>query len=158
MIEIIVGAIGFRLRGSAIFEQWTGRGATTARIVCWAIPMGLMSLFTLPWEYAIAAGVAFWLGCLPGWYGVLDLGRDEGNKLKEFILMSGRGILWTLPAALVFAFISPLNAVALLIAGALCPVAYEIGWHIPSKVENMRSGPEIGEILFGALVGAALAF
>jgi hypothetical protein len=152
MIEMIVGAIGFRLRGSALFEQWTGRGATTARIVCWAVPMGALSLLTLPWELALLAGAGFWLGAIPGWYGSLGL-----TGKKDYAIMAVRGVCWTLPAAMAFVNDAPLNAVALLIAGALCPVAYHLGGLIPSKIENLRQGPEVGEVLFGALIGLAIA-
>ena len=61
LLGALVGAVGFRLKGSAIFEQITGRGATTARIVCWAIPMGILSLYHVPWQYAFLVGLGFFL-------------------------------------------------------------------------------------------------
>lgn len=158
LVGALVGAIGFRLRGSALFEEWTGRGATTARIVCWAIPMGLISLMAVPWYAAPLVGLALYLGCLPGWYGALDLGHNDGHKVRDYIVMFLRGLAWTVLAALVYAWAGNVpGAYGLILAGALCPLAYTIGWAIPSTVPNLSRGPELGEVIFGAMIGAAVA-
>lgn len=157
LIGALIGAVGFRLRGSALFEQWTGRGATTARIVCWAIPMSIVSLFAVPWYAAPLVGIAFFLGAIPGWYGCLDLGRDDGKVLRDYAVMLARGIVWTLPAALVYAWAGATPGMyAVALAGALCPLAYTIGWAIPSTKPNLSQGPELGEVVFGAMIGAAV--
>lgn len=150
----LIGAIGFRLRGSALFEQWTGRGATTARIVCWAIPMALLADVPLEWLPLLA--LAFFLGAIPGWYGSLDLGRDDGQVLKDWAIMTVRGVVWTAPPAAVMTFIDVPISFELLFVGLLCPVAYTIGWNTPSNINHIRQGPELGEVIFGAFIGASL--
>ncbi len=152
MVGALLGGFGFWLRGSAHFEEWTGRGATTARIVCWAAPLGIFSwaLGVPPLESA-AIGVAAWLGCLAPWWGSLDMGRQEGTWLHDFVMHTLRGALWVLPIwlAVMVAFGSwwPLLVVA-----PLCGVVYELGYRLwPAR------GTEIGEAVFGALIGLALA-
>lgn len=156
----LVLAAGFRLRGAAAFMRWTGRGATTARIFAWALPVGLCAwALGAWWPYAIALGVASWVGCLAPWYGSLDLGRHEGTWLRDFAMHSFRGVLWTLPMAAVlfaaqFTVWPEVGAGGwwwLLIAGALCGLLYEAGYRV-----NEARGTEIGEVLFGAAIGVAL--
>ncbi len=156
LLGAVIGAIGFRLRGDAIFQKITGRGATTARIVCWAIPMGLLSLSTVPWWASVWVTVGFFLGAVLGWYGSLDLGRREGDPVKDRLIMASRGLVWTLPAALVVWQFDIGNAIALLIVGLACPLFYELGYRTPSKIPYLRQGPEVGEVLFGAAIGLAL--
>lgn len=156
LLGALIGALGFRLRGSALFEQWTGRGATTARIVCWAIPIAILSLVNVPILYAPLIGLAIFLGAIPGWYGSLDLGRDDGHATKDYVIMTVRGLAWTAPAAYVMSMFSIESAVALVIAGLMCPLAYTAGWYIPSRVNHARQGPEVGELIFGSLVGMAV--
>jgi cell division protein FtsW (lipid II flippase) len=156
LLGIIVGAIGFRLRGDAIFHEITGRGAITARIVCWAVPMGLLSLSTVPWWASVWVTVGFFLGAALGWYGSLDLGRNEGDPVKDRIIMTARGLVWTLPAALVVWQFDIGNAIALMIIGLACPLFYELGYRTPSRIPYLRQGPEVGEVLFGAAIGLAL--
>ena len=156
LLGAIVGAIGFRLRGSSWFEEVTGRGATTARIVCWAIPMGALSLTNVPWQYSFLVGLGFFLGAIAGWWGCLDLGRNEGSAARDYIVMFFRGILWTLPPTIVVYPFDATAGAAMLIAGALCPVAYTIGWLVPSKIPNLRQGPELGEFIFGGMIGACV--
>lgn len=48
LLGALVGAAGFWLRGAAVFALWTGRGATTARIVAWAIPLALLCWVVTP--------------------------------------------------------------------------------------------------------------
>lgn len=160
MIEVLlgalIGAVGFRLRGSALFEEITGRGITTARIVCWAIPMGLLSLLHVPWQAAILTGLGFYLGSIFAWWGCLDLGRDDGRVVRDYIVMFLRGLVWTIPPALVVYQFDPTVGIILGLSGGLCPLAYTIGWNTPSKAPNLTQGTAIGEFIFGGIVGAAL--
>jgi hypothetical protein len=70
--------------------------------------------------------------------------------------MASRGLVWTLPAALVVWQFDIGNAIALLIVGLACPLFYELGYRTPSKIPYLRQGPEVGEVLFGAAIGLAL--
>lgn len=157
MIEALVVAMlaaGFRIRGWAGFERLTGRGTTTARIVAWAIPCAIAWLLLggAPVE-ALAIAAAAWIGCLPGWWGSLDLGRQEGTWLRDFALHSARGALWTMPMAVVVWWIGA-EWWWLLIAGAACGLIYEAGYWIAARTR--WSGTEWGEAMFGAMIGAAL--
>lgn len=156
MLGLLVGAIGFRLRGDAIFHEVTGRGATTARLVCWAIPMGLLALTVVPWWASVLVALGFFLGAMPGWYGSLDLGRNEGKVNRDRLVMAARGLAWTILPALVIWQFDIGNAIALLIAGFACPLLYELGYRTPSKIPYLRQGPEVGEALFGAAIGLAV--
>lgn len=150
-VTIPLLAFGFWLRGSALFERLTGRGATTARLVCWALPCGLAwwALGGNP-LYAAGAAVAAWLGTLLGWWGSLDLGRNEGTWLEDFLLHTARGVLWTAPMAAV-ALVQHEAWWWMLGVGALCGLLYELGYQL-----NEARGTEIGEFLFGAVIGAAM--
>ncbi len=150
---IALGAAGFWLRGAAVFQRFTGRGATTARLFAWALPMGAASALVTDWYNAAAVAVALYLGTLAGWWRSLDLGRHEGEWLRDFVLHSARGLLWTLPAALVCAAasLSLTAAVPLIAAGLACGLIYELGWRVyPPRAT------EIGETAFGAAIGGAL--
>lgn len=158
VVIILALAVGFRLRGWEGFERITGRGATTARIVCWAIPVGLASLaLGMSWLAALAMGIAAWVGCLPGWWGSLDMGRHEGGFWRDFALHSLRGVLWTAPMAAVLWWFGGAWW-SLVVAGAACGLIYEAGYRIAAIARGrMGGGTEIGEALFGAAIGAALA-
>lgn len=153
MIEaavILLLAAGFRLRGDAAFHRWTGRGATTARLVAWALPVGLSGFaLGLGW-WSLVLGVAAWAGSLLGWWGSLDLGRQFGGFWRDFALHSARGVMWTAPMAAVL-FVAGGAWWWLLAAGALCGALYEAGYRAwPAR------GTEVGEGLFGGAIGAAL--
>jgi len=150
LLGTIVGALGFRMRGSAVFGELTGRGIGTARLVCWALPMALLSLFVIEWYWALLFCAAMYVGSLPGWYGAFCM-----IDARDWLVMLARGIGWTLLGAIVF-FIAGAPAWPLLFAGMLCPVAYAIGWAIPSRVPWLLRGTEIGEFLFGAFIGTAI--
>ena len=59
-----------------------------------------------------------------------------------------------IPLAIVFGHYS--LAAALLIAGALKGPAYVLAKFSPLTITQFRPGPEMGECLFGALLGLAL--
>jgi len=101
----IIGGAGFWLRGAAVFQRITGRGATTARVVAWAAPLALLCWVATPlaWWWCVAIGAALWLGCLPGWWGSIDLGRNGGAGPRDFALHTLRGVVWVVPVAAVLA-------------------------------------------------------
>lgn len=206
LLGAILGGIGFRLRGWSGFEEAVGRGGTTARIACWAVPMG--GLAWIAGHAPLASGLialGLFLGCLPPWWRSITLGRSaaDGGALGQYARHAGRGLLWTLPAAVLLA----VNAIALpailgvsgwpalfhsdasivlavdsigwpsfqslggwpalfgsggpiLLAGGLaCVPAYEIGWRVRPMGNLFRPGAtEVGEVLFGAAMGVAVAW
>lgn len=151
IFRVLVLAIGFRIRGDAKFMVWTGRGATTARIVAWATPIGLTAwhLYGGLWYVGLFMGVAAWLGAIAPWWDSIDMGRMEGRWIKDFALQTVRGVIWTAPMAAV-ALLSAGSPWPLLIAGALCGVVYEIGWRFKARQT------EIAEAIFGGVVGVGL--
>jgi hypothetical protein len=144
-LAAIIGGAAFWLRGSALFEQWTGRGATSARFT-WGAVLALVAVCGgLWWPLAPAVVLAAWLGCIPGWWGSLKL---EG--VQQYAMHALRGFVWVLPLAILFEVAGAHGAVVLL-SGAACVPAYWLGWRLlPSRAT------EIGEALFGAAVAAAV--
>jgi len=152
LLGALLGGVGFRLRGSAWVSLVTGRGATTARILCWAMPLAALAwVCGLVWWGAVLLALGLWAGCLAPWWDSLDLGRVDGALARDLAMHAARGVLWAAPAAL-----------ALLIAGAglwwiplaaslACTPAYALGWAVvPARAT------EVGEVLFGAALGAAV--
>lgn len=146
ILGAIVGGAAFWLRGSAVFAEWTGRGATTARLM-WGAALALVAVLGgLWWLLAPAVVVAAWLGAIPGWWDSLRLADARQYALHFF-----RGLLWVFPLAALFEVAGGSGALVLL-SGLACVPAYWIGWRVmPSRAT------EIGEILFGAAIGAAVA-
>lgn len=175
-IALLIGASGFRLRGDAAFQRWTGSGATTARLVCWALPMGgLAWVAGHPLVTAVLIGLGLFLGCLPPWWRSLTLGRNpaDGGKLGQYLRHAGRGLLWTVPAAVLLALdygagawflgvsiphaIMSSGAHVLLLGGLACVPAYELGWRVRPYGNLLRPGAtEVGESIFGAALAAAV--
>ena len=158
ILGAILGAGGFWLRGAAVFARVTGRGATTARIVAWAAPLALLAWLATPlqWWWCVALGVALWVGCLPGWWESIDLGRNDGGWARDAALHTARGVLWGAPAAAVLALAGGAWWWPVL-AGLACVPAYEAGWRLRPVGDARRpAATEIGELLFGAALGAAV--
>jgi len=153
---VVIGGFGFWLRGSALFYNLTGRGATTARLVAWAMPLALLSLFVVSPLYALSIGVALFLGSILPWWKSLSLGRNsiDGTWAESALRHTGRGVLWTLPLSVVVFFaVGGYSFLLPLLTGALVVVPYEIGW----RIQNEKLNPtEIGEIGFGAMIGLSL--
>lgn len=171
-----VGGAMFRIRGSAAFERWVGRGATTARIMAWALPMAMVTLGGIGhgWDFPIMA-FAYWLGAIAPWFQSLSLGRVPEEKMqvlpsflarrwpslaaflvedswrRDAVMHAIRGMIWVLPPTIALVYTGGCWW-AMLLAGLVCLPAYEIGWRV-----SPRRGTEIGEVLFGAVVGAAAA-
>lgn len=163
ILGAVVGGLGFRVRGG-LWGEKIGWGATTARIVAWSVPMTILTFFALSinpvWQvsyYFIPVFVvAWWLGTILGWWKSIDMGRNEGEWLQDFILQTARGIFWVLPVtALLFVLHGfTLSLLILLLGGLSCGVCYEAGWRLANKNSAM-GGSEYGEIIFGAAVGIA---
>lgn len=162
----VLGGTIFRLRGWRGFEEAVGRGATTARLV-WGVIMGLFAWAawaTPPVAAALALGL--FLGAMEGWKRSLSLGRYEADRPAFGAVMrhAARGIVFPMFAAdlMLIAgwwFGQNVDRQALLIAasGLVCVPAYEIGWRLrPMGDERWPGATEIGEILFGASMGASI--
>lgn len=155
--------LGFRIRGglwNTKIEQYIHWGATTARLVAWATPTAILGTlwYGLAWYWLAALLIAAWIGCLPGWYGSIDMGRNEGTWLRDFVVITIRGAFWTLPISAVYAAAGlTVPAVGLLLVGAAMGIWYELGWRTPSSVPGFNQGTELGELYFGLMFGLVLS-
>lgn len=149
------GGTGFRARGAAWFLALTGRGATTARMLAWALPMMLQVAWEtslgLHWAAYPLVFVAAWAGCVLGWWGSLDMGRRDGSWLIDCLLHTLRGSLFTLPVGIVL--LNPWVAAS----GLLCGLVYELGYQASERLKLPVGGSEIGEAAFGVIVFLAVS-
>lgn len=158
-VVALSGAFLFRVRGG-LGGKRLGLDATEARLI-FACLFGLMGA-GLGWGRGHEAGLlllpsAWFLSSLPGWFDALGMGRDGTSWGVDVAALLLRGLMWVfLPAALLGA--CGLSPWPLLLAGALCPLAYEMGWRLPLKLPGLLRGPEVGEAIFGALLGIAMAW
>lgn len=171
ILGIIAGGILFRIRGGAFGDEirkyiYKGYGATTSRLVVWSLPMTLLLFLSQPshawWIYPLFF-LSIYLGTIIGWWRSIDMGRVEGKWFQDFVFQTIRGVLWTLPAAAVVFYVGSISTmIALLVAGLLCGVLYELGWRVrlPRSIAeskfDLRTGPELGELFFGAAIGLAI--
>lgn len=176
VVTVLSLGLAFRLRGG-LFGKEIGWGSTTARLVAWSLPVTLFVAYWYPpilftafinyisfdYLYIPLVFIGAYLGSVLGWWGTIDMGRIEGEWIKEFTLHSARGILWTAGVAGVFTLYGLfIPAIALLISGISCGIIYEIGWRTPTFFKptpegGFNTGSEIGEFLFGAVIGLAIA-
>jgi len=184
MIEILfivastlICGFGFWLRGSYKFEQAIGRGLTTAKLLTWSLPTGIITaagllLFTsisLPMIglYSVATGAAYFAGASLGWWRSLSLGHTRNSKDKPmwaaYLRHFARGLLWPVAAAVVLYF-AGVSWIFVALSGLFCVPAYHLGWMISPEewdetdnlVPKNPNATEIGEIGFGAAMGLGL--
>lgn len=148
----LAGALLFRVRGG-----WLALPSTTLGRCAWSIPMaGLATLASGDWWLLGLAPLLF-IGCVLPWWGTIDLARMEGRYWRDVAVMTARGLLWVAPALPLLAWRDGWSSVALALAGLACAGLYELGWRTPSSVPGFARGAELGEVYFGAAIGAGLA-
>lgn len=147
----LLGALLFRIRGG-----WLSLPSTTLGRLAWSCGMALGVAGATLDAWALALAPALFVGCVLPWWGSLDLGRNEGEAWRDALVMTARGVLWVLPAAGLVAWWRGWPAVGLVVAGLACAPAYALAWRIPSNAPGFARGPELGEVIFGAAIGAAL--
>ncbi len=144
---VVVLAAMFRLRGSSTWAEWTGRGATSARLA-WATLSALAAWSVAPqqeWTLPAALAVALWLGCIPAWWG--SLGVRTG---REVAVHSLRGLVWTGPAALVVILHGGVGWPLLLVGLLAGPV------YLACRLARPTYAVQGAEWLWGGLIAAAL--
>lgn len=155
----IVGAALFRLRGSSIVAKWFHvQNATTIGRLIWSVGIAAASAGAV-WHWWPVLTVPLWFaGCVVGWpTGTESLTPPPGqSRIVFYGLITGRGLLWTVPAGAVWFALGFGPWVAL--AGLACLPALLLGAVIPSRVPGLAQGHELGEFIFGGIIGAALAF
>lgn len=146
------GAILFRVRGGL----WD-LGSTTLGRAIWAVGMTALAVAaSFDWWLLLLAPALF-VGCVLPWWGSIDMARNEGAWLVDAVLQTARGVLWVLPAGAVLWWAAGwLPAALAVLPGLICAACYEAGWRIPSRTRGFARGAELGEVLFGAAIGAGL--
>jgi len=169
IITAILCAISYRISGglgNELVRKTLGKSVgweMPNNIIClqWGICVSL--LFPITWAtplIALIVGATRKIGYLKqvaGYFGFpsgFDLTRKENCTWQNLSLLSVRGALIILPAALCFYQLYPVLWHGVL-AGALMPAWYLIGTFIPEK-KGVISHSQIGEILIGASIGAVL--
>lgn len=161
-----MGALFMWLRGSSSFRAATGRGIGTARIV-WGLSMAVVAWSTwAPAGIAGLVGLGFYVGAMDGWHRSLSLGRYEDDRPAFGAVMrhAARGLVFPFfGAALVvvggrlLGQDVGLHPVFMALSGLACVPAYEIGWRwCPRGSERWPGATVVGEILFGAVMGASV--
>lgn len=155
-----VGAALFRLRGSSSWQEWTGRGLTSIRLL-WAGYLALAAYALddgtdADWMHGalvVALVLALWLGSIFGWWRSLDMGSHEGTAARDVVMHSLRGLVWTGPAALLVWLAGLAAPWPLILAGALCGPIY---W--TARKLSASYAVQGGEWGFGFAVASALLF
>lgn len=153
----MIEAVAFALIGAVLNRHrggWLPTGHTEVARADYAIGFALLAMLAA-WDWRLAAlAPIMWLGSLAGnaaWFHV--------TSILDVIKGSGSGVLNVIGACAVIAiFAHWWLAAPLLVAGMCKGPLYWLSWRIPSKVPALATGPEIGEALFGAALGAAIAF
>jgi len=153
LIFLALGAVTFRLRGSQTFQAWTGRGATTARLM-WAtgVSFAAVPLAGIPLIVAPQLALALYVGALAPWWGSLDMGRQHGSLWGDIGRHTLRGFIWTGPAALVLPVSSAGDGTWLLLAGGACGLIYALCWQLSDRYPT-----ESAECIFGAAIAGGIA-
>lgn len=154
---LLLGALCFRVRGSAIWDLYTRTGTTGGRLQ-YAVLMGLAAvLLTRDW-HLICLPLGLFLGCVPAWFadGMVPLSP------RRFVANAARGVLWLLPAAGILWWHGYPGWVDLTVAGAASAPLYWLAWRLPCPLVLHRGhvvigpGTELGEALYGAWIGLCL--
>lgn len=154
---LLLGALCFRIRGSALWDLYTRTGTTGGRMQ-YAILMAIACmLLQRDWLLALMVPALF-LGCVPPWFadGMVPL------TVRRFAANAARGVLWLLPAAGLLWWLDYPGWVDIAVAGAASAPLYWFAWHLPCPLVLHRGhvvigpGTELGEALYGAWIGLCL--
>lgn len=148
---IVACAIAYRLRGS---ELLSSIGTAGGRLVWAAVAAICLSVVLGNW-WALASLPLWYGGTLLGRGRAIDLGRREGEWLVDALRLLLIGAA-TVALPVVLTAVVGAMPWGLLLAGLLMPLCYELGWRIPSPIKHLGQGPELGELIFGAVIGAGM--
>jgi hypothetical protein len=175
----ILSGFGRRVAGGAV-QQWTGinLGDMPVRLF-FGITLAVVALLAgMVWPRALMLIPAGWIGTTIPNFGGIALGRSGNPWWRDALGLTLHGIVGAMVLALVAAAPWPLptpfsiaafvdgyslvSAICVLIAGLLIVPAYEVGWSVAGKSGRasfplgFRGGTEIGEMLWGTVIGLAL--
>ena len=155
ILGAIIGGYTFRIRGG-LLERYI-KSTLVARLfwvfgACLVAILGLNhsdNAWGVQW-YDLLFPLLIFVGCFPGWYNSLDLGRVEGSRWKDRAIMTIRGLWWTLPAGIFLWWFGYSWWWGLM--GLCNPLVYEACWRWAPAPET-----EWAEYIFGAFLGSTLA-
>ncbi len=158
LLSALACAVAYRLRGSELWAQATGRGVGTARIMWSFVCLAAVAAQAEAWWLPLAVfAVSFPVSTIHQ-MGSIDMGNRDGTFLRDFALQTFRGGVGGVGIAAAYwlageAWLSPL------LGGLAAGPAYALAWRTPVHADHMGKDdpPEAGEILFGAAMGAGLA-
>lgn len=185
LLTTVAAGLACRWRGGWQNASTIETGIGGGRWLKWATPAGLITMLATSWvpHYAGAVELTerflFYALLIPAWYAgtILDwpddgltLGRNGTRSWwSAAAAMATRGIWWATPPAVLLGAAAwrwvgleqaMLSAGLLLVAGALCPIWYELGWQLSERVRLPRGFryAEPGEVFLGmALIAAVWA-
>lgn len=174
-LSAVLCGLAFRIRGGLLAGTRFQTPGQVSRLV-----FALAVSFTA-WLAGADLGIAlalvpvWWLSCLPGWSHSIDLGRNQDKEWRDFVVITLRGALWTLPPALLLgfgpglrvSFSDGLDVVLmmtnrypgwwiLLLTGPIIAPAYWAGRQSGLRLKGLGAGgfPEVGEAITGVVFGA----
>ena len=169
----LVGLISFRVRGGWLVKLPSTQLARLVDAVCVTVLFTLLSRYIADqWDWINSAVVLLFsfLSLLVGWFSSIDLGKNEGAPLRDFYILSLRGLLLTLPMGLWLMLAGlwlPVAQYPLMwlygLSGALAGTLYGISWNLNTPLRfhgrylGLEPGPEQGEALLGLIRNTLLA-
>ena len=173
LITALAGLVSFRVRGGWLVKlPSTQLARLVDALTVTVLFLCLAKVYYGQWDWANSLVVLVLSFCslIVGWFSSIDIGRNEGSPLKDFYVLSLRGLFLTLPVGLwllVAGFWLPVAQYPLMwlygLSGSLAGVLYGISWNLNTplrfhgKYIGLEPGPEQGEALVG-LVRNSLLF
>ena len=160
MIELlyfVVGALAYRLRGGGFAAEevkFFGKELpTSVRRLAWPIGLGIIIAFS-DILMAIIAMPLLYAGTVLGYFGAqFDLSIKENRNPHNYMLLTARGMLICLPAAIGLSmFTGTSTGFGGVLAGALFVPCYRL-W----ALSNNKFG-NVGEMLLGGLMAVGLMY
>jgi hypothetical protein len=168
MINSIIPLLAYTLAnrisggGYGIINIFKSKGGFVPGRPMWYVSiLFLLPITALHWgiQYAAICTLSFMTWRTLGWYKALDAGTHEGTPLRDFIVMSLRGLM-NFPAFLYCALITHqylLYGVLLLAQSFAIATIYHLGWHLGKQPPQKDRIPII-EPIVGLCIGLFFLF
>jgi len=140
---IVIYTIANRLAGDG---RWKRALKLPGRPLWWAFAAAYLAATPfVGWFYSALAAGSFLIWRTLGWYKAIDAGTNDGTRIRDFAVMSARGLL-------LFPIFFYFNSWALLAITAITISAcYDLAWHFFRK--DGKDMIPFAEILAGAVLG-----
>jgi hypothetical protein len=156
LLTVLIGAVGYRVRGTGLWRYVRGNRAAKLAIGSVGVALGCYLVGVPLW-----AAASVWLltatldGITPGHGEGMDLGRMSGTVSNDAVLLLGNGLVSMLPAFLALLLIGhhPIAATLAGAGGLAKPAAYALGWicpiRLPAWCHVLPRSTEWGEVITG---------